>query len=41
LLSRFGEAGREHVSAEYNAAVQGERLADRYDDILSTSPRDR
>jgi colanic acid/amylovoran biosynthesis glycosyltransferase len=32
--AELGRAGRAHVEAEYNAQVQGQRLADRYREIL-------
>lgn len=31
----MAEAGREHVEAEYNAPIQGERLANRYREIMN------
>lgn len=32
----MGRAGRAHVEAEYNAPIQGERLAERYREILAS-----
>lgn len=32
--AELGRAGRAHIEAEYNAQVQGQRLADRYREIL-------
>jgi colanic acid/amylovoran biosynthesis glycosyltransferase len=33
--TEMGQAGREHVEAEFNAPVQGKRLAERYQEIVA------
>ncbi len=41
LLADLGRSGRDHVHEEYSAHVQGRRLADRYDAVLSKTSGSR